>query len=73
MSAQYRLQALQGEAMSQLMGLVESTKITLDNSEEGSPGGTDGQPHTSQGAGGEGSPGGTYGQPHTRARGSGGS
>jgi hypothetical protein len=31
MSALYRLQALRGEAMSQLMGLVESTKITLDN------------------------------------------
>jgi hypothetical protein len=58
MSALYRLQALQGEAMSQLMGLVESTKITLDNQEDlivdfvyrvggkGSPRGADGQPHT---------------------------
>jgi chromosome segregation ATPase len=34
MSAMYRLQALRGEAMSQLMGLVESTKITLDNRED---------------------------------------
>jgi hypothetical protein len=34
MSALYRLQALRGEAMSQLMGLVESTKITLDNQED---------------------------------------
>jgi hypothetical protein len=34
MSALYRLQALRGEAMSQLMGLVESTKITLDNRED---------------------------------------
>jgi uncharacterized coiled-coil protein SlyX len=34
MSALYRLQALRGEAMSQLMGLVESTKITLDNKED---------------------------------------
>jgi septal ring factor EnvC (AmiA/AmiB activator) len=34
MSALYRLQALWGEAMSQLMGLVESTKITLDNRED---------------------------------------
>jgi hypothetical protein len=31
MNALYRLQAVQGEAMPQLMGLVESTKITLDN------------------------------------------
>jgi hypothetical protein len=34
MCALYRLQALRGEAMSQLMGLVESTKITLDNRED---------------------------------------
>jgi predicted RNase H-like nuclease (RuvC/YqgF family) len=34
MSALYRLQALRGEAMSQLMGLVESTKITLYNRED---------------------------------------
>jgi hypothetical protein len=34
MNALYRLQALRGEAMSQLMGLVESTKITLDNRED---------------------------------------
>jgi hypothetical protein len=34
MSALYRLHALRGEAMSQLMGLVESTKITLDNRED---------------------------------------
>jgi hypothetical protein len=34
MSALYRLQALQGEAMCQLMGLVKSTKITLDNRED---------------------------------------
>jgi signal recognition particle GTPase len=34
MSALYRLQALRGEAMSQLMGLMESTKITLDNRED---------------------------------------
>jgi predicted RNase H-like nuclease (RuvC/YqgF family) len=34
MSALYRLQALRGESISQLMGLVESTKITLDNKEE---------------------------------------
>jgi TolA-binding protein len=33
MSALYHLQAFRGEAMSQLMGLVESTKITLDNRE----------------------------------------
>jgi hypothetical protein len=33
-SALYHLQALQDEAMSQLMGLVESTKITLDNRED---------------------------------------
>jgi hypothetical protein len=33
MNALYRLQAVQGEAMPQLMGLVESTKITLDNRE----------------------------------------
>jgi hypothetical protein len=30
----YRLQAVRGEAMSQLMALVEATKITLDNREE---------------------------------------
>jgi hypothetical protein len=30
----YHLQAERGEAMSQLMGLVESTKITLDNRED---------------------------------------
>jgi hypothetical protein len=34
MSALHRLQDLRGEAMSQLMGLVESTKITLDNRED---------------------------------------
>jgi hypothetical protein len=34
MSALYCLQALRDEAMSQLMGLVESTKITLDNRED---------------------------------------
>jgi hypothetical protein len=34
MSALYRLQALRGEVMSQRMGLVESTKITLDNRED---------------------------------------
>jgi hypothetical protein len=34
MSALYHLQALRGEAMSQLIGLVESTKITLDNRED---------------------------------------
>jgi signal recognition particle GTPase len=34
MNAMYRLQALRGEAMSQLMGLVESTKITLNNRED---------------------------------------
>jgi signal recognition particle GTPase len=34
MNALYCLQALRGEAMSQLMGLVESTKITLDNRED---------------------------------------
>jgi signal recognition particle GTPase len=34
MNALYRLQAVLAEAMSQLMGLVESTKITLDNRED---------------------------------------
>jgi uncharacterized coiled-coil protein SlyX len=34
MNALYRLQAARGEAMSQLMGLVEATKITLDNRED---------------------------------------
>jgi outer membrane murein-binding lipoprotein Lpp len=34
MNALYRLQAVRGDAMSQLMGLVESTKITLDNRED---------------------------------------
>jgi TolA-binding protein len=34
MNALYRLQAVQGEAMSQLMVLVEATKITLDNRED---------------------------------------
>jgi uncharacterized coiled-coil protein SlyX len=34
MNAMYRLQVVRGEAMSQLMGLVESTKITLDNRED---------------------------------------
>jgi hypothetical protein len=34
MNALYRLQAVRGEAMSQLMALVEATKITLDNREE---------------------------------------
>jgi hypothetical protein len=33
-NALYRLQAVRGEAMSQLMALVEATKITLDNREE---------------------------------------
>jgi hypothetical protein len=33
-NALYRLQAVRGEAMSQLMGLLEATKITLDNREE---------------------------------------
>jgi outer membrane murein-binding lipoprotein Lpp len=34
MNALYCLQAVRGEAMSQLMRLVESTKITLDNRED---------------------------------------
>jgi outer membrane murein-binding lipoprotein Lpp len=34
MIALYHLQALRGEAMSQLMVLVESTKVTLDNRED---------------------------------------
>jgi hypothetical protein len=34
MNALYRLQAVRGEAMSRLMGLLEATKITLDNKEE---------------------------------------
>jgi chromosome segregation ATPase len=34
MNALYRLQAVLGEEISQLMGLVESTKITLDNMED---------------------------------------
>jgi uncharacterized coiled-coil protein SlyX len=34
MNALYRLQVVRGEAMSQLMGLVEATKITLDNRED---------------------------------------
>jgi hypothetical protein len=34
MNALYRLQAVRGEEMSQLMGIVESTKITLDNRED---------------------------------------
>jgi hypothetical protein len=34
MNALYRLQAVRGEAMSQLMGLLEATKITLDNREK---------------------------------------
>jgi hypothetical protein len=34
MNALYHLQAVWGEAMSQLMGLVEATKITLDNRED---------------------------------------
>jgi hypothetical protein len=34
MNALYHLQAVQSEAMSQLMGIVESTKITLDNRED---------------------------------------
>jgi hypothetical protein len=33
-NALYRLQAVRGEAMTQLMGLVEATKITLDNRED---------------------------------------
>jgi hypothetical protein len=34
MNAMYRLQVLRREAMSQLMALLEATKITLDNREE---------------------------------------
>jgi uncharacterized coiled-coil protein SlyX len=34
MNALYHLQAVRGEAMPQLMGLVESTKFTLDNRED---------------------------------------
>jgi hypothetical protein len=34
MNALYRLQVMRGEAMSHLMALLESTKITLDNREE---------------------------------------
>jgi hypothetical protein len=34
MNALYRLQVIRGEAMSQLMALLEATKITLDNREE---------------------------------------
>jgi septal ring factor EnvC (AmiA/AmiB activator) len=34
MNALYRLQVMRGEAMSQLMVLLEATKITLDNREE---------------------------------------
>jgi septal ring factor EnvC (AmiA/AmiB activator) len=34
MNCLYRQQAVRGEAMSQLMALVEATKITLDNREE---------------------------------------
>jgi hypothetical protein len=34
MNTMYRLQAVRGRAMSQLMALVEATKITLDNREE---------------------------------------
>jgi hypothetical protein len=34
MNALYRLQAMRGEAMSKLMGIVESNKITLDNRED---------------------------------------
>jgi hypothetical protein len=34
MNALYRLQVMRGEAMSQLMALLEATKITLDNREE---------------------------------------
>jgi uncharacterized coiled-coil protein SlyX len=34
MNALYRLQVMQGEAMSHLMALLEATKITLDNREE---------------------------------------
>jgi hypothetical protein len=34
MDALYRLQVMRGEAMSQLMALLEATKITLDNREE---------------------------------------
>jgi hypothetical protein len=34
MNALYRLQVMRGEAMSQLMELLEATKITLDNIEE---------------------------------------
>jgi hypothetical protein len=34
MNALYRLQVMRGEAMSQLMGLMEATKITLDNRED---------------------------------------
>jgi uncharacterized protein YhaN len=34
MNALYHLQVVRGEAMSQLMGIVESIKITLDNRED---------------------------------------
>jgi hypothetical protein len=34
MNAMYRLQVMRGEAMSQLMALLEATKVTLDNREE---------------------------------------
>jgi uncharacterized coiled-coil protein SlyX len=34
MNAMYHLQVMRGEAMSQLMALLEATKITLDNREE---------------------------------------
>ena len=34
MSAQYRLQALQSNAMTHLTGLAQVTKITLDNQED---------------------------------------
>jgi hypothetical protein len=34
MNALYRLQVMRGEVMSQLMALLEATKITLDNREE---------------------------------------
>ena len=34
MNALYRLQVMRGEAMSQLVALLDATKITLDNREE---------------------------------------
>jgi hypothetical protein len=34
MSALYRLQALQGDAMTHLTGLAQATNITLDNQDD---------------------------------------